>query len=153
MGFTLSQRSLDRLNGVNDDMVRVVKKAIDLTKIDFGVICGMRTIEEQKALVAKGASQTMKSKHLEGLAVDLMAYVSGRASWELNLYDDIADAMMEAAKLEDVPVRWGAAWHINDLRTCDMTMEQAMNSYIDLRRSEGKRPFIDGPHFELSGIY
>ena len=153
MGFTLSQRSLDRLEGVNDDMVRVVKKAIDLTKIDFGVICGMRTIEEQKALVAKGASQTMKSKHLEGLAVDLMAYVSGRASWELNLYDDIADAMMEAAKLEDVPVRWGAAWHINDLRTCDMTMEQAMNSYIDLRRSEGKRPFIDGPHFELSGIY
>ncbi len=153
MGFTLSQRSLDRLEGVNEYMVRVVKKAIDLTKIDFGVICGLRTIEEQEALVAKGASQTMKSKHLEGLAVDLMAYVSGRASWELNLYDDIADAMMEAAKLEDVPVRWGAAWHINDLRTCDMTMEQAMNSYIDTRRAEGRRPFIDGPHFELSGQY
>ena len=153
MGFTLSQRSLDRLEGVNEDMVRVVKKAIDLTKIDFGVICGMRTIEEQEALVAKGASQTMKSKHLEGLAVDLMAYVSGRASWELNLYDDIADAMMEAAKLEDVAVRWGAAWHINDLRTCNMTMEQAMNDYIDTRRAEGRRPFIDGPHFELSGQY
>ena len=29
------------------------------------------------------------------------------------------------------------------------TMEQAMMAYIDLRRSEGKRPFIDGPHFEL----
>jgi hypothetical protein len=28
-------------------------------------------------------------------------------------------------------------------------MEEAMNAYIDLRRSEGKRPFIDGPHFEL----
>ena len=153
MGFSLSQRSLDRLEGVNKDMVRVVKKAIDLTKIDFGVICGLRTIEEQEALVAKGASQTMKSKHLEGLAVDLMAYVSGRASWELNLYDDIADAMMEAAKLEDVPVRWGAAWHIDDLRKCDMTMEQAMNSYIDLRRSQGRRPFIDGPHFELSKAY
>ena len=69
MGFTLSQRSLDRLEGVHDDMVRVVKKAIDVTKIDFGVICGMRTIEEQKALVDKGASQTMKSKHLDGLAV------------------------------------------------------------------------------------
>jgi len=24
-----------------------------------------------------------------------------------------------------------------------------MNAYIDLRRSEGRRPFIDGPHFEL----
>ena len=44
MGFTLSKRSLDRLEGVNDDMVRVVKKAIDVSKIEFGVICGMRTI-------------------------------------------------------------------------------------------------------------
>ena len=124
MGFTLSQRSLDRLEGVHDDMVRVVKKAIDLTKVDFGVICGLRTIEEQKALVDKGASQTMKSKHIDGLAVDLMAYVGGRASWELNLYDDIADAMKDAAKLEDVPVRWGAAWHINNIATCGdiMTM-------------------------------
>ena len=153
MGFTLSQRSLDRLEGVHDDMVRVVKKAIDLTKVDFGVICGLRTIEEQKALVDKGASQTMKSKHIDGLAVDLMAYVGGRASWELNLYDDIADAMMEAAKLEDVSVRWGAAWHINDIASCGMTMEQAMNSYIDARRAEGRRPFIDGPHFELSRAY
>ena len=153
MGFTLSQRSLDRLEGVHDDMVRVVKKAIDLTKVDFGVICGLRTIEEQKALVDKGASQTMKSKHLDGLAVDLMAYVGGRASWELNLYDDIADAMKEAAELENVPVRWGAAWHINNIATCGMTMEQAMNIYIDARRAEGRRPFIDGPHFELSKAY
>ena len=150
MGFTLSQRSLDRLEGVHNDMVRVVKKAIELTKIDFGVICGLRTIEEQEALVAKGASQTMKSKHLEGLAVDLMAQVGGRASWELNLYDDIADAMKEAAKLENVGIRWGAAWHIDDIRTWDGTMQDAMNAYVDLRRGQGRRPFIDGPHFELA---
>jgi hypothetical protein len=24
-----------------------------------------------------------------------------------------------------------------------------MNAYIDLRRSEGRRPFIDAPHFEM----
>jgi hypothetical protein len=24
-----------------------------------------------------------------------------------------------------------------------------MLSYVDLRRSQGRRPFIDGPHFEL----
>ena len=150
MGFTLSQRSLNRLEGVNSDMIRVVNKAIELTKIDFGVICGMRTMEEQEALVAKGASQTMKSKHLDGLAVDLMAYVGGRASWELNLYDDIADAMKDAAKHENVGIRWGAAWQIDDMRTWEGTMEEAMNAYVDLRRGQGRRPFIDGPHFELS---
>ena len=150
MPFNLSQKSLDRLEGVNDDMVRVVKKAIELTKVDFGVICGLRTVEEQEELVAKGASQTMKSKHIDGLAVDLMAYLGGRASWELNLYDDIADAMKEAAKLENVGIRWGAAWHIDDIRSWDGTMEAAMNAYVDLRRGQGRRPFIDGPHFELA---
>jgi len=28
-------------------------------------------------------------------------------------------------------------------------MEEAMNSYVDLRRSQGRRPFIDAPHFEM----
>jgi peptidoglycan L-alanyl-D-glutamate endopeptidase CwlK len=150
MAFKLSKRSLSRLEGVDERMVRVVKTAITVSKIDFGVICGLRTIEEQKELVAKGASQTMKSKHIDGLAVDLMAYVGGRASWELNLYDDIADAMKIAADEENVSLRWGAAWHINDLREWDSSMQDAMNEYIDLRRGQGRRPFIDGPHFELT---
>ncbi len=130
-------------------MAKVVTTAIGLSKIDFGVICGLRTIEEQRELVAKGASKTMKSKHIEGNAVDLMAYIGSRASWELDLYDDIADAMKIAADEHDVQIRWGAAWHIPDLREWDSSMQDAMNEYIDLRRSQGRRPFIDGPHFEL----
>lgn len=149
MTFKLSQRSLDRLEGVDERLVAIVKYAITSTKIDFGVTCGLRTIEEQRELVATRASQTMKSKHIDGLAVDLMAYIGSRGSWELNLYDDIADAMAEGARAVDVPVRWGAAWHISDIREWNGTMEEAMNAYIDLRRSQGKRPFIDAPHFEL----
>ena len=149
MTYKLSNRSLSRLEGVDERMIEVVKHAITVSKIDFGVICGMRTIEEQKELVAKGASKTMKSKHLEGNAVDLMAYIGSRGSWELNLYDDLADAMKEAAINLGVSLRWGAAWHIDDIRDWDGTMEEAMNSYVDLRRSQGRRPFIDGPHFEL----
>jgi peptidoglycan L-alanyl-D-glutamate endopeptidase CwlK len=97
----------------------------------------------------------MKSKHLDGIAVDLMAYVGSRASWELNLYDDIADAMAQAARKFDIGVCWGAAWatptnpYPMDISKWDGSMEEAMNSYVDLRRSQGRRPFIDGPHFEL----
>ncbi len=149
MTYKLSQRSLDRMEGVDERLVAVVKHAITATKTDFGVIQGLRTIEMQKALVAKGASQTMKSKHLDGLAVDLMAYVGGRGSWELNLYDDLADAMCEGANAVGCKVRWGAAWHIDSIGQYKGTMEEAMNEYIDLRRSQGRRPFIDGPHFEL----
>ena len=71
--FMLSTRSNERLEGVNSLLVKVVKKAITVTTVDFGVICGRRTLEEQQSLFAKGATKTMKSKHLEGKAVDLMA--------------------------------------------------------------------------------
>ena len=150
MAFKLSQRSLDRLEGVKPDLVNVVKRAIELTTVDFGVIEGVRTEERQKELVAKGASKTMKSKHLDGNAVDLMVYVDGRGCWELNLYDEVADAMRQAAIEEGVPVRWGCASHIDNIEDYDGTMEDALNAYIDLRRSQGKRPFLDGPHFELA---
>ena len=149
MTYKLSQRSLDKMEGVDDRLVAVVKHAITATKTDFGVIQGLRTLEMQKALVAKGASQTMKSKHLDGNAVDLMAYVGGRGSWELNLYDDLADAMKEGANAVGCKIRWGAAWHIDSIGQHEGTMEEAMNGYIDLRRSQNRRPFIDGPHFEL----
>ena len=153
MPFKLSQRSFQKLVGVDQQLVETVKKAIELTKIDFGVIYGPRTITEQEKLVATGRSQTMRSKHLlqdDGTAhaVDLMAYQDGEPCWEIQVYDEIADAMKEAAVRTDLKLRWGAAWHIDDLRDWDGTAEEAMNAYIDLRRSQGRRPFIDGPHFE-----
>jgi len=154
MSYTLSTRSLERLNGVNESLVNIVKAAIKKTKIDFGVTCGLRTKSEQAELVKKGASQTMNSRHLPqestgtSHAVDLVAYISGRVSWELNLYDDIADAMKDAAIKEGKLIRWGAAWH-KPLNEWDGSAEDLMNQYIDLRRSEGRRPFIDAPHFEL----
>ena len=154
MSFKLSRRSLDRLEGIDEGLQEVVKMAITLSKTDFGVIQGLRTKKQQEELVAKGASQTMKSKHLEGKAFDIMAYVNGRASWELQLYDDLADAIKEAATVIGVPICWGAAWgtpempYPMDIRKWEGTMEEAMNAYIDLRRSSSRRPFLDGPHFE-----
>ena len=150
MAFKLSKNSLNKLNGVDPRLVSVVQRAIEISKTDFGVTEGLRSIATQKKYVAQGKSQTMESKHITGDAVDLVAYVGSKVSWELNLYDNIADAMKQAAIEKGVSVRWGAAWHINDIRTYKGTMEQAMNEYIDLRRSQGKRPFIDSPHFELS---
>lgn len=149
MGFKLSKRSMAKLEGVQPKLVAVVQRAIEITNVDFGVIQGLRTVEEQRELVAKGASQTMKSKHITGEAVDVMAYIGSRGSWEMTLYDDIADAFKLAAIEEDVQIRWGAAWQVTDLREWDGTMQDAMDEYIDLRRSQGRRPFIDGPHFEL----
>ena len=150
MTFKLSQRSLGNLEGVDERLVKVVKRAIELTKTDFAVIEGLRTVERQRELVSKGASHTMDSKHVQGKAVDLMAYIGTRASWELNLYDDLADAMKAAAIEMDVGIRWGGAWTVKDIRRWQGSMESAMNGYVDRCRAQKRRPFIDGPHFELS---
>ena len=154
MSFRLSQRSMDRLEGVHPDMTAVVERAIQLTGIDFGVTQGVRTLDEQKANVAAGRSQTMRSKHLlqdDGFshAVDVVAYVGSDVSWELNVYDDICDAFKEAAKEVGCSIKWGAAWSEGDIRTYEGSSEDAMMAYVDLRRSQGRRPFIDAPHFEL----
>ena len=149
MTYKLSTRSQEKLIGVNSELKEVVCLAITYTKIDFGVIEGLRTEKRQRALVDSGASKTMKSKHLDGRAVDLMAYVDGRGCWELNVYDEVADAVKRAAIEVDIAVRWGAAWTITDICKWENTMEEAMNSYVDTRRGQGRRPFIDAPHFEL----
>jgi len=154
MAFKLGNRSKQKLEGVHPDMVAVVERAIELTKVDFGVTYGVRTVEEQEKLVASGRSQTMKSKHLiqdtgYSHAVDVVAYDGGDVVWEINVYDDICDAFKEAAIEKGVAIKWGAAWSEGDIRTYEGTAEDAMNNYIDLRRSQGRRPFIDGPHFEL----
>ena len=150
MPFKLSASSLKKLEGVDPKLADVVKRAIEITKVDFGVTEGVRTLATQKKYVATGKSQTMNSKHLTGDAVDLVAYVGSKISWEEKLYDDLADAMKQAAKEKGVKLRWGAAWHIDDITKFNGTMEEATIQYIDLRRSQGKRPFIDGPHFELA---
>jgi peptidoglycan L-alanyl-D-glutamate endopeptidase CwlK len=154
MAFNLSARSRSRLEGVHPDLSAVVHRAIELTKVDFGVTQGVRTLAQQEANVAAGKSQTMKSKHLiqdDGYshAVDVVAYVGPDVSWELNLYDDICDAFAKAAREMEVPIKWGAAWSEGDIRSYPGSAEDAMMAYVDLRRSQGRRPFIDAPHFEL----
>ncbi|WP_211386595.1 M15 family metallopeptidase [Agrobacterium tumefaciens] len=87
MGYVLSQRSFARLDGVHPNLVRVVKRAIQITEIDFVVTEGVRTLEKQNDMVARGASKTMNSRHLKAAngynhAVDQAALVGGSVVWD-----------------------------------------------------------------------
>lgn len=117
----LNPRSEKNLVGVDEALVRVVRRAAELTKLDFVVTEGLRTKERQEQLVKAGASKTMNSKHLVGKAVDLAAMVAGEVRWDWPLYKQLADVMKQAAKELNVPLTWGGDW----------------------------RSFKDGPHFEL----
>jgi peptidoglycan L-alanyl-D-glutamate endopeptidase CwlK len=150
MAFKLSVRSEQRLSEVKVSLQQIVRKAIKRTTVDFGVTEGLRTKATQAKYVAAGKSKTMNSKHLTGDAVDLVAYIEGKISWEITLYDNIAEAIRAAAKEKGVSIRWGAAWHIDDITKYEGTMQEATDEYVALRVSQGRRPFIDAPHFELS---
>lgn len=110
MTFALGTRSLQRLSGVHPDLVAVVRRAIALTEIDFTVTEGLRSRERQRELVAAGASQTMKSRHITGHAVDLAALVGGEVRWDWPLYAKLATPMKAAALQINVPLEWGGDW-------------------------------------------
>lgn len=147
-GFVFSNTSIKRLVGVNDNLVAVVKRALMLSEQDFAVLEGVRTKERQLELVRKGASQTKNSKHLLGRAVDLVPIVAGKVSWDWAYFYPIAEAMRAAAKELDVQVRWGGAWDdvLNDTTAPTTKLVEA---YVEKRRSQGRKAFTDGPHFEL----
>ena len=120
----ISDRSRQRLVGVHPDLTRVVLRAAN--NADFAVIEGLRTLERQKYLVAKGASKTMRSRHLKSPngyahAVDLACTLKGTVRWDWPMYDNLAKRMKAAAKKEKVPLEWGGDWV----------------------------SFKDGPHFQL----
>lgn len=121
MTFKLGELSLNRLRGVHPDLVRVAKRAIEITDIDFTVLEGLRTLDRQRQLVAKGASKTLNSRHLTGHAVDLAPVIDGKVSWDWPLYHKLAKAVKQAARELGVPIEWGGDW----------------------------KSFKDGPHWQL----
>lgn len=147
--FSLSELSLKRLQGVNPELVKVVKRAIEITGVDFRVQEGLRTIEQQREYVRQGKSQTMNSRHLTGNAVDLVAIVDGQVSWNFNHYYTIAKAMAQASTELGVAVRWGGAWTV--ITRKNGSPQEWVKEYKTERKRLGKKEFLDGVHFEIPG--
>ncbi|MEC7118346.1 MAG: M15 family metallopeptidase [Pseudomonadota bacterium] len=134
---SFNQTSLDRLKGVDQRLVKIVHRAHQIATVDFMVVEGLRTLERQKQLYAQGRTTkgkivtwTLKSKHLDGLAVDLAPIKNGQIDWtDLPKFDAVAKAMFAAAAELGVKIRWGADWNQNGRP-----------------REKGEH---DSPHFEL----
>lgn len=146
--FKFGPESLKELKNVHQDLVAVVKKSLIYSVQDFSVHDGIRSLEEQKQLLAKGATKTLDSRHITGHAVDLVPYINGKLRWEWPPIFLIAEAVRMAAKELNVPLRWGGAWDV-DFTHSDVAPEDLMAEYSARIKRQGKRPFLDGPHFEL----
>lgn len=139
MAFELSDRSRERLEGVHPDLVLIVKAALGISKQDFFVAEGLRSLARQQELVARGLSKTMRSKHLAqpdgyGHAVDL--YPAGYPDLRQvpkEAYRAVHTAMMAAAEQLDVGLRWGNDWDGDGVEV----------------GPDPDESFEDWPHFEI----
>jgi peptidoglycan LD-endopeptidase CwlK len=113
--FKFGKSSEEQLKGVHQDLSRLCRRAIQITKVDFGIIQGLRTVTQQKENVAKGASQTMRSRHLTGHAIDFGVYVDGKyingdTPQEYKLFEQVAEAFKVAALELRIAMVWGGDW-------------------------------------------
>ena len=135
--FKLSQRSLNSLNGVDPNLVKVVKRAIELTEQDFIVIEGLRTREQMMINYGKGRTAAelavhgipasyakpkeakvtwlnnpFASNHAKGKAVDI---VPNPVTWDdISKFRKINEAMQAAAKELGVKLSYGGDWTKKD---------------------------------------
>ncbi|PKG39699.1 M15 family metallopeptidase [Psychromonas sp. Urea-02u-13] len=126
-GFALSSRSNTKMLGVENDLKKVTRRALELSAFDFAITSGHRTEAEQHDLYLKGHSQldgvNRKSKHQHAKAIDFMAYdESGKPTWDMHYYREISEAFKQASRELNIPIVWGGDWN----------------------------SFKDGPHVELA---
>ena len=135
--FKLSQRSLNSLKGVDPNLVKVVKRAIEITEQDFIVIEGLRTREQMMINYGKGRTAAQlavhgipasyakpkeakvtwlnnpfASNHAKGKAVDI---VPNPVDWsDISKFKKINEAMQAAAKELGVKLSYGGDWTKKD---------------------------------------
>ena len=123
---------------MNPILAFAVTMAIQRTEQDFGVLNkgGIRTVVEQADMYAQGRSKpgkkitwTLNSKHVEGNAVDLVAFVDGKPTWEEKYYKGIEVAMKSVIHDYALDIDWGF-----DLWGKDKPHWQITNSDYDIRR-------------------
>lgn len=146
MSYSFGAGSEAKLKGLHPDLVRVLRRAIATSTIDFTIIEGVRSKERQAALYAQGRTApgpvvtwVKTSNHMAkadgyGYAVDLYpmpvsVVLKGKPKEYEPLFDELAKAMFAAAKYCDVTIRWGADWDMDNMP-----------------RERGE---TDNPHFEL----
>ena len=148
MTFTFGEKSEWELKDVHPLLVGVVRRALTVSSVDFGVHDGRRTEAEQRAYVNSGVSKTMDSRHLTGHAVDLVPYIAGKLRWEWAPIYAIAEAMRTAARALKVPLVWGGCWDRN-FTDSDEAPADMVRNYTTRQRAKRRDAFTDGPHYEL----
>ena len=110
-GFYFGLESKSKLKGVDKRLVNLMEAAIVSSPYDFKITQGLRTSAEQEQMRKAGKSLVKRSKHQDGLAVDIMAYdENGKPTWDMKYYKAISEHVKSVAREEDIAIVWGGDW-------------------------------------------
>ena len=147
MGFKFGNSSKEKLSTCHKDLKIIMETALAISKVDFGISEGHRSVERQKQLFDEGKSKidgiTKKGMHNHepSLAVDIytyhpdletrrkIAYDKSHLAYIAGLVDAVADRLFGLG-FTTHKIRWGGNWDSDGV--------------IDFDQS-----FDDFPHFEL----
>lgn len=121
MTYKLSKNSIKNMTGVDMRLCQIARLAIEITTVDFGIPStgGVRSDKQQNELYLDGKSKcdgyNKKSKHQEGKALDVFAYVDGKASWDEMDLTMVAVAFFQAANMLGYKIEWGGLWEFKDM--------------------------------------
>ena len=116
MAFQLGKNSMKNMEGIDDRLIDIAELAITLSPVDFGIPSsgGFRSTQDQAELYTSGKSKcdgtAKKSYHQTGKALDVFAYVDGKASWDTLHLTTIATAMLQSASQLGIELQWGGLW-------------------------------------------
>ncbi len=137
MSFNFGKRSLRRLVGVHGELAFAVHKALEISKVDFGITEGVRSMKRQRKLVKAKRSKTLKSYHLNGLALDIVPYIKGNYRWDdHSAFEEIARVMDIVIKKYGLNIQNGFAMWGWDKPHWQMT---GYRSKYDIRRIDPVR--------------
>lgn len=114
-GYMFSARSHYNLQEVDKDLQRVATCALDKSLVDFVVVDGRRTAEEQLVNIANGKSWIKRSRHQDGKAIDIAALENGKVTYGPEPYYKISDAFYYCSDKLNIPIVWGGEWRVQDL--------------------------------------
>ena len=135
MAYKLSTRSKERISGIHPELIEIIEEGITNSPYDFGIPAygGLRTIEDQQELYAKGRTEeslnkgekpitycdgvTKKSNHQAkpdgyGHAFDIYIFdhETKRASWNIDKLTAVAEHLIKVAASHGIVLSWGGHW-------------------------------------------
>ena len=113
--FKFSTKSEQLLNTVYKELNILAHEVIKISPIDFSITEGFRDRMKQKELYNEGKSRTLKSKHCECKAIDIMCCKEGYKEPLRDIYIVIGLFLAKAKEL-NINIRVGALWNNNSTK-------------------------------------